>query len=88
MPQIAFTQFLMPDGRQSIVHIDRPDEIAAKAERIVAKGLRFECEMLSDYSTVSLTITHPDKGDMDIEVVPNGPEIPAAVDRLITRFAA
>ena len=38
MAQIAFTQFLMPDGRQSIVHIDSPDDIAAKAEKIIAKG--------------------------------------------------
>lgn len=86
MGQIAFTQYMMPDGRPHTVHIDRPDEIAAKAEAIIAQGLRFECEMLSDYSTISLTITDPENGDVDIEVVPNGPDIPLAVDRLITRF--
>ena len=88
MADIPFTQFMMPHGRKSEVTIDRPDEIAAKAQRIIAKGLRFECEMLSDYRTVSLSITDPDEGDMDIEVVPNGPEVPAAIDRMIQRFAA
>jgi hypothetical protein len=36
---------------------------------------------------ISLTIADDD-GDVDIEVVPNGPEVPAAVDRLILRNAA
>lgn len=86
MAQIAFRQFLLPHGREAIVHIDRPEEIAAKAEKITAKGLRFECEMLSGYSSVSLTITCPEKGDLAIEVVSNGPEVPIAVDRLIANF--
>ena len=87
MTDIPFTQFLMPHGRQSEVFIDRPDEIASKAQEIIAKGFRFECEMLSDYRTISLTITHPKKGDQEIEVVPNGPEVPIAIDRMIQRFA-
>lgn len=82
---IEFIQYLMPDGRPQIVRIDRPDVIARKAAEIMKLGNRFECEMLSDYATVSLTITD-DQGDVDIEVVPNGPEVPMAVDRLVERF--
>ena len=86
MTAIPFTQYLMPDGRAAEVSIDRPDEIAAKAQRIIAKGYRFECEMLSDRQTISLTITDPDEGDVEIEVVENGPDVPLAVDRMIERF--
>jgi hypothetical protein len=83
---IWFTQYMMPDGRREPVQILRPDDIAKKAAFIQSKGYTFECEMLSDMRTISLTITD-DEGDFDIEVVPNGPEIPIAVDRLITRAA-
>lgn len=86
MALIPFTQFLMPDGRKNQVSIDRPDDIAAKAQEIIAAGFRFECEMLSDRNTVSLTITDPDEGDVEIEIVPNGPEVPVAIDNMITRF--
>ncbi|HEY1980720.1 MAG TPA: hypothetical protein VGH13_11585 [Xanthobacteraceae bacterium] len=86
MADIPFTQYLMPNGRRSPVTIDRPDDIAAKAQAIIERGYRFECEMLSDYSTVSLTIADDDD-DHEIEVVPNGPEVPTAIDRMIERFA-
>lgn len=88
MASIPFTQYLMPHGRKSEVSIDRPDDVAAKAREIIAKGFRFECEMLSDYGTVFLAITDPGKGDMECEIVPNGPEVPDAIDRMIARFAA
>ena len=86
MPAIHFTQYLRPHGRPVPVFIDRPDEIAAKADAIRARGFQFECEELTT-GDVSLTISNDD-GDHDIEVVPNGPDVPDAVDRLITRFAA
>ena len=84
MPSIPFTQYLMPDGKKAVT-IDRPDDIAAKAREIIARGFRFECEMLSDRKSISLTITDPDEGDLDIEVVQNGPDVPP-VDRMVLRF--
>jgi hypothetical protein len=86
MPEIPFTQFLRPDGRRAQVAIDRPPEIAALAEKIIAAGYRFECEHLTT-GHASITISNDDE-DRAIEVVMNGPQVPAAVDRLITRFAA
>lgn len=86
MQSIPFTQYLMPDGKKAEVTIDRPDDIAAKAREIIARGFRFECEMLSDRKSISLTITDPDEGDLDIEVVQNGPDVPLAVDRMVLRF--
>lgn len=84
--EITFTQFLMPDGRQKSVTINRPTEIAKLAEEIIARGYRFECEMLTTRE-ISLTITNK-HGDADIEIVNNGPEVPAAIDQLITRFSS
>ena len=84
---IPFTQYMRPSGRPMPTSIQRPADIAAKAEAIMARGLVFECEMLAD-GTISLTITDPDEGDVDIELVRNGPDVPAAVDRLILRQPA
>lgn len=89
---IPFTQYLMPDGRTQVVTVDRPPEIEQLARRLILLGLRFEMEMLSDYRTVSLTLCDPtgDEGepkDVDIELCKNGPGIPDAIDRLITRSA-
>lgn len=83
---IPFTQFLRPDGRQTSLTIERPADVAELAKAIIGRGYRFECEeLVTGY--VSLTVAD-DKGDHDIEVVPNGPEVPAAIDRMIRRFAA
>lgn len=84
---IQFTQFLMPFGTPSPVSIDRPAPIADMADAIVARGYRFECEMLRTHE-ISLTITNDKEGDVAIEVVPNGPEVPIAIDRMIERFAS
>lgn len=87
MGAIGFTQYMRPNGRPVAVSIDRPEEISAKAAGIVALGFSFECEELMD-GTVSLTISHEDRGDVAIELVPNGPDVPAAVDRLVNSFRA
>lgn len=86
MADILFTQYLRPDGRKAAVTIDRPDDIAKLADRIIDRGFRFECEHLTT-GHASLTIAGADD-DEDIEVVRNGPEVPVAIDRMITRFAA
>lgn len=85
MPKIEFTQYLLPNGRRSTVYIDRPDPIYRQAQAIIARGLRFECEILTN-GLVSLTITDEDEGDLITSIVPNGPDVPDAVDRMIQRF--
>ena len=75
----------MPTGRKDTVWIERSKEIVLKAQEIVNAGFRFECEMLPDYNTISLTIADDDR-DCAIEVVPNGPEVPKAIDRMILNF--
>lgn len=80
---IPFTQYLRPDGRRTAVEIDRPDDIEQRARRFIEAGGRFECEHLTT-GHVSLTAVWKDE-DAAIEVVANGPEVPAAVDRLVVR---
>ena len=86
MGDVPFTHYLRPDGRRREVLVDRPAEISAQADAIIAVGFRFECEELMD-GTVSLTIAG-DEDDVEIELCPNGPAVLAAVDRMISRFAA
>lgn len=83
---ILFTQYLRPDGEKRSVEIDRPAEIEAMAEAFIKAGGYFECEELTT-GHVSLTAGHPDceEGDCAIELVPNGVEVPNAVDRLVKK---
>lgn len=86
MRAIPFTQYLMPYGRKSDLNIEVSDAVADKADSILAMGLAFECEMLRT-GDVSVTITHPENGDLDIRVTPNGPGIREAVEDLILNFS-
>lgn len=89
--EIPFTQYLLPNGRTKTIHISRPEQIADKADAILAQGYRFECELLTT-GDVSLTIVQDwdadDDGDVAIEVCRNSSGIPDAVDRMIERFHA
>ena len=86
MKDIPFTQYLLPNGRKTSVVIGMPEDVADTALSLIKQGYRFECEMLSDYETVSLTVVDPDDtGDIAIEVIKNGPEVPPAVERLVAK---
>jgi hypothetical protein len=82
---LTFTQYVAPHGykRQCAVEVLTP--VYDRAKAIMALGLAFECEVLST-GDVSLTITHPDNGDIDIRVVPNGPAVLDAVNSLVMEF--
>lgn len=82
---IPFTQYLLPDGRRTILCIEKYGEIAQKAQEIINKGLRFEAEVLTT-GEISLTITDDKEGDLAIEICRNGPQVPKAVDKLIKEF--
>ncbi len=82
---IPFTQYIAPNGQRRETGIEVSPAYAEKADTIIARGLAFECELLST-GQVSLTITDPEEGDLDIRVVPNGPGVREAVEDLISRF--
>jgi hypothetical protein len=82
---IPFTQHLMPDGRRKSITIDRPEEIESLAIALIGAGCSFEIEMLQT-GEVSMTCEHTVDGETEtlaIEVVPNGPAVPTAVDKMV-----
>lgn len=84
---IEFTQYMRPNGRQEIVRITRPEEIERKALHIQSLGCRLEVEEMMT-GMVSLTVENPKNADdptVAIELVMNGPGVPAAVDKLIEK---
>jgi hypothetical protein len=83
---VMFTQYLLPRGQKRVVRIDMDSDVETKALAIQGEGLVFECEVLSNYIQVSLTITDPDHGDLDIRICKNGPEVPDTVKSLIMDF--
>jgi len=94
MGEIAFTQYKLPRGTRECVTIDRPDPIAKKAAELIASGCWFDIEILRS-GAVSMTCERnvpcsndPDDLEMEprivsIRIVPNGPEVPAAIDELV-----
>lgn len=90
---VVFTQYLRPHGRPVCVWIERPSAVVEMASRLVASGYHFDIEELMD-GHVSMTVEqntpNADGEDQPIaqELCPNGPDVPVAVDRLITRAIA
>jgi hypothetical protein len=84
--QIPFTQFLLPDGRRTEVRIERPMDVAGKAQELIRAGFRFEIELLRN-GMVSMDCSHPDvvdeEGPIASAVCRNGPEVPASVDKVV-----
>ncbi len=89
-PAIAFKLYCSPHGVQKMILIERPDDITEMARELVAVGVRLEAEVLST-GEASLTAERDDEDNevdvLAIEVVPNGPGVKDAVDRLIRRAA-
>jgi len=85
--EIPFTQFLMPDGRQRPMIIDRPDDIGEKAKQLLESGCRLEIEMLQT-GEISMTVERDrSDGEIDLlaqEICSNGPALPIAIDKLIS----
>lgn len=82
---IPFTQYLMPDGRQKEISIERPPLIESLARQAIEAGAVFETEVLST-GEVSLTMRHCDDEEhttLCIEVCSNGPSVLDAVDKLV-----
>lgn len=88
---IPFTQYLRPDGRKRSVEIEMSQEIEAMAQKFISSGGWFEVEELYT-GHASLTackeVEAGEPDDIAVEVVPNGPEVPAAVERLVHKAMA
>lgn len=83
--QIPFTQYVLPHGRKKPVSVAVDLPTYERSKEIIASGLAFECEVLGN-GTVSLTITDPEHGDLDIRLAKNGPDVLGAVKSLVMEF--
>lgn len=84
---IQFTQYVMPHGHPRRVTIDRPIPVVDQARKLIEIGCRLEAEVLTT-GEVSFTVEREmdNNGPTDFlasEIVPNGPGVAEAVDRLI-----
>lgn len=82
---IQFTQYLRPSGRRKTIQVARSVDVGEKAKELWANGVALEAEVLT---TGEVSLTAEDNSDnptLAIEVVPNGPEVLNAVDRLVNR---
>ena len=84
---IPFTQYMRPDGRKVSVIIERDGEIEALANAFISAGGWYEVEHLTTGHASLTACMNTDEGpdDIEIEVVPNGPGVGDAVDRLVQR---
>lgn len=87
---IRFTQFIRPHGRPREELFEATPEVEAIADKFIAGGGWYECEVLGDEITVSLTACMRVDGegqDVAIQICKNGPEVVDAVERLVRASA-
>ena len=78
---VPFTQYLRPNGRRVQATIQVAGEVAEAARAVVARGWRFEVEVLTTRE-VSLTVVDFEDMTLAIDIVPNGPGVIDAVGRI------
>lgn len=79
---MKFTQFVFPAGRQREEHINMAPDIEALAAELAAAGWRFEIECHPDTQMVNMDCCD-DEEPIAVELVANGPGVPAAVEKLV-----
>ena len=84
---IPFTQYHLPNGRRTQESFTgAPASLKPKVDEILAQGLNFTAEILRN-GYISLCIANDAKGeDYDCRVVPNGLEVPKAIESMIEKF--
>lgn len=91
--EVPFIQWL-PDGTSTGRAIERSAEVAREAAKFMAKGGRYAFVLRADDQAelvAGFALDDSAKGEMLAiaeEVVPNGPEIGPAVDRLVAASVA
>jgi hypothetical protein len=82
---IPFTQYLLPDGREKQIAIDRPEDIENLAICLMKSGYHFDAEVLCT-GEVSFTCERDGREDtevLSIEICQNGPPVLEAIDKMI-----
>ena len=86
MFNVELVEFVLPNGRQQITQTVLNDEYKLPYEAMLDAGFRLETEILTT-GQVSVTVCHPEHGDVDIRIVPNGPEVHVAICELLSSEA-
>lgn len=79
-------QFLLPHGRQQVLSTELPREVEAAYRYMHSEGCELQAEVLRT-GLVSVTITGYELGDIDIRIVPNGPQVQEALADMLTAFS-
>lgn len=85
MKNIPFTQFHLPNGRQTKTAIPVDDETFDQFERVAASGFRMTVEILSN-DKISMCIEDRELGDFDCVVCENGPLVPVKLKQMLMSF--
>jgi hypothetical protein len=85
MISVKFIQFLRPNGRQQPITIELEDSVASKVQEIQQCGLTLTAEVLMN-GLCSFAIEEKEFGDFDMELSPNGPEVPVRITKMLMRF--
>ncbi len=82
---IPFTQYHLPNGRKTQVYHICSEELTVRAQSFIDWGGWFEAEILLglEVSLTACAVVDSEPQDIAIEMCPNGPEIPLAVQRLV-----
>lgn len=82
---VRFNQYMRPHGDMRTQYA--PVDIAhvEKVRRIFSEGYVFECEVLTT-DHVSMTITHPEAGDIACVVCANDPTVTTKLNEMVERF--
>lgn len=78
-------QFLLPHGNKRSQTTELDEALLEDYNHMRESGAMFHAEILQT-GEVSITISHEEE-DVDIEVVPNGPQVQEAMERMLRRRA-
>jgi hypothetical protein len=82
--QVKITQFIPPRGRQEERSCEVPNDCGVGYESLRRHGCRLTAEVLMG-GLVSQTIEH-EEGDFLLEITENGPEVQAALIKMLREF--
>lgn len=82
---VQVTQYMRPHGRAVVMETDISDAFEAPYNVIRMRGWNLAAECLTT-GMVSITVEDKAVGaDVACEVVPNGPEVPLAIERALAK---
>lgn len=83
--QVKVLQFLLPSGRQKLMHVQLSDELEETHKSMIDAGGRLTAEILTT-GEVSVCIESSEYGDFVCQVVANGPDVTRALEEMLWGF--